>query len=95
MKKPDYKILNTILAFGMLLLFAGILVILGFAGQAEKALWSILSIVVSLAGLSFLYIFFVFSRTSFKFFVGLEFLLNGLFLFCISRNIFPLGLKEL
>ena len=95
MKKPNIKLLNTILAFGMLLLLAGILVVLGFAGGSQTTLWCILSIVVSLTGLAFLYIFFVFSKTSFKFFVGLEFLLNGLFLFCLSRGLFPLGLKEL
>ena len=34
MKKPGVKLSNTILAFGMLLIFAGVLLALAFAGKS-------------------------------------------------------------
>ncbi len=95
MKKPDLKYLNTMLAFGMFLMFAGILVLLGFFGKNEDILGTVLSVVVMLAGLVFLYVYIAFSRTPFKLFAGLALFFNGLFLFLIAINIFSLGFKKL
>lgn len=95
MKKISQKYLNTILAVGMFLMFLGILIFLGFFGQNEDVLWSVLSIIMSLVGVIFLYVYIGFSKTSFKLFVGLELFLNGIFLFIEAIKIFPLGLQEL
>ncbi len=95
MKRPSVKVLNTMLAFGMLLLFVGVLFLVGFAGAGQKLILSTISILLCLAGLSFLYIYVAFSRTAFKLFAGLSLLLNGFFILCENKCLFPLGFGSL
>ena len=83
------------LAFGMLLLFVGVLFLVGFAGAGQKLILSTISILLCLAGLSFLYIYVAFSRTAFKLFAGLSLLLNGFFILCENKCLFPLGFGSL
>ena len=95
MKNLNEKHLNAMLAVGMLLMFSGILAMVGFMGSNEQVLLSVLSAMISLAGFVFLYIFLGFSRTSFKLFMGLLFSMNGIFLFVSAREILPLPLRKL
>ncbi len=95
MKNLNEKHLNAMLAVGMLLMFSGILAMVGFMGNNEQVLLSVLSAMISLAGFVFLYIFLGFSRTSFKLFMGLLFSINGIFLFVSARELLPLSLKKL
>ncbi|MCR5400145.1 MAG: hypothetical protein K6E78_00960 [Treponema sp.] len=95
MKRPSVKVLNTMLAFGMLLLFVGLLFLVGFAGAGQKLILSTISILVGLAGLLFLYVYLAFSKTPFKLFAGLSLLMNGFFILCANKGLFSLGMKEL
>lgn len=94
MKTPDTKGLNTILAFGMLLLFAGVIFLVGFAGAGRALMLAVVSVVLCLAGLVFLYIYVAFSKTPFKLFAGLSLLLNGFFLLLENRSLLPFDLKS-
>lgn len=95
MEKRNSKLLNTILAFGMLAIFIGYLLILAFAGSFVSIAISILPAVLFLAGLGFLYSFMVFTRTPFKLFVGLCLTLYGMFSMLLVSSIFPYSIKTL
>ena len=95
MKSRDGKILNLILAFGLLFIFVGILILICFAGSSDKSSISIFSILVSLAGLSSLYVYIGFSRSPFYFFIGLALTTCGLFWLIVKRNIIPATPEQL
>lgn len=95
MKKPGVKFLNAILAFGMLLIFVGVMLTLAFAGESPKfANWSI-PVVVFFAGLAVLYSEIAFSRTPFKLFLGLNLSLYGIFSLVLVFDFFSVGLEVL
>ncbi|MDE6244555.1 MAG: hypothetical protein K2M50_02740 [Treponemataceae bacterium] len=95
MKSRNGKILNLILAFGLLCIFIGVLILVCLTGTSGKFSTSIFLILVCLAGLSFLYIYIGFSRIPFYFFIGLDFTACGLFWFIIKRNIIPASPEQL
>ena len=95
MKKPGVKLSNTILAFGMLLIFAGVLLALAFAGKSpDFASWGI-PVGIFLAGLAILYSYIAFSRSPFKLFSGLTLSLFGIFSLVLVFDCFSVGLEKL
>lgn len=95
MKNPGTKILNSILALGMLFIFLGVLLTLAFLGSSpDFATWSI-PVVIFLAGLVDLYIYIAFSRSSFKLFLGLGLTFFGIFSLLLACKLFPSGLESL
>lgn len=95
MKKPSVKILNTILAIGLLFIFVGFLFIVGFSDYAGIFVYSLFPIIICFAGVVFLYIYMGFSKTPFKLFVGLALTLNGIFWLIITRKLITLSSKDL
>ena len=94
MKKSETKFLNSVLAIGMFLVFAGFLIFAGFAGKYASFSFLILPLVFFISGLVFLYIYMAFSRTAFKLFCGLEFTFFGIFSIFIINKIFPFSMAE-
>lgn len=95
MKKPGVKFLNAILAFGMLLIFVGVMLTLAFAGESPKfANWSI-PVVIFFAGLAVLYSEIAFSQSPFKLFLGLNLSLYGIFSLVLVFDFFSVGLEAL
>lgn len=95
MKKPGVKFLNAILAFGMLLIFVGVMLTLAFVGESPNfANWSI-PVVVFFAGLAVLYSEIAFSRSPFKLFFGLNLSLYGIFSLVLVFDFFSVGLETL
>lgn len=95
MKKPSVKLLNTILAFGMLLIFVGVLLALAFAGKSPDFVsWGI-PVVIFLSGLIILYSYIAFSRSPFKLFSGLSLSFYGIFSLLLAFDCFSFGLEKL
>lgn len=95
MKKPGVKFLNAILAFGMLLIFVGVMLTLAFAGKSPNfANWSI-PVVIFFAGLAVLYSEIAFSRSPFELFLGLNLSLYGIFSLVLVFDFFSVGLETL
>lgn len=95
MKKPGVKFLNAILAFGMLLIFVGVMLTLAFAGESPNfASWSI-PVVIFFAGLAVLYSEIAFSQSPFKLFLGLNLSLYGIFSLVLVFDFFSVGLEAL
>lgn len=95
MKKPNDTFLNMMLVFGLLFIFAGFLFLVGFTGgNIGTAAFSVYPLLVCFAGFVFLYIYFGVSKTPFKLFVGMSFVLNGLFCLLVSRGAFNMTMKE-
>lgn len=95
MKKPGVKLSNTILAFGMLLIFAGVLLALAFAGKSPDFVsWGI-PVGIFLAGLAILYSYIAFSRSPFKLFSGLSLSFFGIFSLVLAFDCFSVGLEKL
>lgn len=95
MKKPGTKLLNTILALGMFLIFVGVLLSLAFAGRSPNFVVWIIPIVIFLSGLVILYSYIAFSRSSFKLFSGLCLSLYGIFSLVLAFDCFSVGLEKL
>ena len=95
MKKPNDTFLNMMLVFGLLFIFAGFLFLVGFTGgNIGTAAFSVYPLLVCFAGFVFLYIYFGVSKTPFKLFVGMSFVLNVLFCLLVSRGAFNMTMKE-
>lgn len=93
-KTTNLKFLNTMLAFGMLAIFIGFLIIVGFSGDSGILALSLWPLVLCLAGFIFLFCFIVFSRTAFKLFLGVMFTLSGVFSLLVSQKIIPWSMEE-
>lgn len=95
MKKNNYKLLNSILAAGMFLIFAGVLMAFAFVGtRPDFAAW-IIPVAIFLAGLVDLYMYIAFKRTPFKLFFGLCLSLYGIFSLVLVFSLFSAKIAQL
>lgn len=90
----ETKFLNTVLAIGMFLVFAGFLIFASFAGKYAPFLFLVLPLIFFISGLIFLYIYMAFSRTPFKLFCGLELTLCGIYSIFIVDKIFLFSMEK-
>ncbi|MGP1368623.1 MAG: hypothetical protein ACTTKX_05130 [Treponema sp.] len=94
MKKTGGKLINTLLAAGMLFVFIIFLFSFGFAGSEAAFLLKLFPVIIFMCGLIFLFIFVRFSRTSFKLFTAVLFLTCGFYsALLIDKNI-PLDFSK-
>lgn len=95
MKKPNVKILNTILALGMLLIAAGFFFILCCAGTNPGLSVSLVPGVLLLAGMVDLYIYIAFKATPFRLFLGLDLCSFGVLSFILIFFNIPVEISVL
>ena len=83
MKKPDVKILNLILALGMLLIASGFFMILSYAGTNPGLSFSFIPAVLLLLGMSNIFVYLAVKKQPFRLFAGIDLCLSGAFAFVI------------
>lgn len=95
MKNNDTS-LNMILMAGIVFVLVGFLFMVAFAGKsAENIAYNIYPILLCVLGLVFLAIHIIISKSTFQLFIGLDLVLNGLFCFAVTHEIFKIGMKKL
>lgn len=94
MKKTGGKLLNALLAAGMIFVFVLFLFFFSFSDTNAALFLKLLPVAVFLCGLIFLFIFIRFSRTSFKLFTAILLLTCGFYSAILMDNEIPLGFSQ-
>ncbi len=94
MKKQSLNFLNGILAFGMLCILAGFLLMITFAGDSGILAFHAAPLLFCVAGLVTLYFYMAGSRSAFRLFVALALIADGMFLLLVSNEILPFSVRQ-
>jgi len=94
MKKNGGKLLNTLLAAGMIFVFVLFLFFFSFSGTNAALFLKLFPVAVFLCGLVFLFIFLRLSRTSFKLFTAIFLLMCGFYSAILLDDGIPLAFSQ-